>query len=360
MSERNARLLAGLSRDVPIIEIGPSFNAVAPRSAGWQVTTVDHAGQEALREKYRDSPGVDPGRIEEVDIIWRGGPLEEAFPPEARGSHAALIACHVLEHIPDPIGFLLAAERLLMPAGALLLALPDKRWCFDLFRPLSTTGQVLAAHLRRDSRHTAANLFDQMAYSAVRDGSGGWGPGATAEPLLVHSLEQAASWFEQGGQQADYVDCHAWQFTPASFALLVLELGELGAIDWRVDWIRPEPAMEFLVRLRRGRQVFDSPAAREAARLALLREMLIEQRAQTDWLVGQPPPASAPVRPPPKREPLDERLAAIEARLCDITEQLPPLVETAAWTRTALRPMRAAWRRALPLRRVVARLRGRR
>src|SRR4051812_1854717 len=52
MSGRNARLLEGVERNAPLIEIGPSFNPVAPKSAGWQVTIVDHASQADLVAKY--------------------------------------------------------------------------------------------------------------------------------------------------------------------------------------------------------------------------------------------------------------------------------------------------------------------
>lgn len=146
-----------------------------------------------------------------------------------------------------------------------------------------------------------------------------------------------------------YVDCHAWQFTPASFALLVLELSDLGLIDWRVEWIAPQPAVEFLVRLCRGRRQFSSREVREAERLALLRQVLLDLREQTDWVVDSPPVAD-PIA----------RLASIEAMLVQIAEvTLPPISSSAAETRAALRPARALWRRLLPLRRVVARLRGR-
>jgi len=124
-----------------------------------------------------------------------------------------------------------------------------------------------------------------------------------------------------------------------------------------VDWIAPQPAVEFLVHLRRGVRRFASPEAREAERLALLRRMLLELREQTDWMLDGGPPASLPAPAPVD---VVARLDAIDARLQHMADAtLPEIALTAAQARQAMRPARALWRRVLPLRQVVARLRGR-
>ena len=356
MTERNARLLGGLSKDDALIEIGPSFAPVAPKRDGWRTVVVDHASRDELVAKYTGHPHVDPAQIEEVDRIWTGGPLDALFPAAEHGTYRALLASHVIEHIPDPISFFALTARLLHPTeGVLSLAVPDKRWCFDLLKPPSTTGQVLAAHRARATRHAPAALFDHVAYYAEDAGRPSWG----REPLpglrLMASLELAKANFDAWSDAPDspYIDCHAWHFTPASFELLILELGALGLVDWHVDWIAPQPAVEFLVHLRRGVRRFASPEAREAERLALLRRMLLELREQTDWVPGVEAPAPVP-------NGVEARLDAIDARLRHIADAtLPEIALMAAQARQAMRPARALWRRVLPLRQVVARLRGR-
>jgi Methyltransferase domain len=368
MSERNARLLAGLGPADRLIEIGPSFNPVAPRSAGWQVTIVDHASREGLIAKYADTPSVDPAQIEAVDVVWQGGPLDEAVPAEHHGTYAALIACHVIEHLPDVVGFLRSAQALLDPTrGAMLLAVPDKRLCFDFFRPISTTGQFLSAHRTGRRRHSAAAMFDHVAYSASDGGRAGWSRAPLHELRLEHTLEQALQHFEVPDSDGEYRDCHAWQYTPASFELLILELGERGATDWRVEWLEPQPAVEFLVRLQRGRQRFSSAAAREARRFELLKRMVLELREQADCLLGGPALATEPglgaSAPWTDAGPLsgsEARLGAIEARLRRISEaQLPDIAASLGAAQEDLRPVRSALESLLPVRRAIARMRGR-
>lgn len=82
---------------------------------------------------------------------------------------------------------------------------------------------------------------------------------------------------------ARYVDCHAWQFTPASFELIVLELAALGAIDWRIDWIESQPSTEFLVSLSRPRLALAADDLQHR-RGELLERMIIEMRECADRL----------------------------------------------------------------------------
>jgi hypothetical protein len=43
MEDRPAELLEGIDRRSKILELGPSVSPMAPRSAGWDATVVDHA-----------------------------------------------------------------------------------------------------------------------------------------------------------------------------------------------------------------------------------------------------------------------------------------------------------------------------
>lgn len=360
MSERNARLLAGLATADRLVEIGPSFNPIAPKAAGWDVTIVDHASQEDLVTKYTGHPGVDTARIEAVDVIWRGGPLHEALPPERHGTYSALIASHVIEHLPDLVGFLRSAEQLLDPVrGALLLAVPDKRFCFDIFRPVSTTGQFLAAHRQGRSRHSAAAMFDHLAYSALDNHRLGWGREPVRQLRLAHRLDEALQQFDLASEAGEYADCHGWQYTPASFELLILEVAGLGFIDWQVEWLEPQPAVEFLVRLRRGRQAFPSVEAREARRLELLKCMVLELREMVDCLDE---PSAVPMRSPAQPAPAgtEARLDAMEARLRSIGDvQLPAIAASLGAVQEAFRPIHSALEALLPVRRAIARVRRR-
>ncbi|HEY7178234.1 MAG TPA: methyltransferase domain-containing protein [Gaiella sp.] len=273
--DRRTVLLAGVERDMRVLEIGPSYNPLAPRSEGWETCVVDHATREELIEKYRDpAHGVDVSRIEDVDVVWTEGGLDEAIPRELHGFDVCL-ASHLIEHTPDLVGFVQGVTAVLCEDGWLSLAVPDMRYCFDLLRAPTRVGQLLDAHARRASRHDLATLYDQRAYATRLDGHIAWEP--SADPRLVEllgSLEGARELLS--GPPAEYVDCHAWQFTPASFELAVLELSALGLLDVHVAASHDTVGCEFFVTLRRGADVPANAEELDRARLDLLRRSVSE------------------------------------------------------------------------------------
>ncbi len=296
---RRDLLLEGIPRTARLVEIGASFRPLVPKRDGWNTCVVDHDTREGLLAKYARA-AIDPDSIEVVDVLWTGGRLHDAFPREQLGTFDALIASHVLEHMPDLIAFLDSARQLVRDDGHLVFALPDKRWSFDFFRPPTLAGRVLLAHHDRRERHCPATLFDEVAYSVTLRGQPGWGAGAAADELaFAHPPGRAKTLFDAVCRpDDDYRDAHAWQFTPASFTLLILDLALAGVCDWRVEWVRPTPAVEFLGRLRPGRARFADDESLQRERLRLLREMARESIAHWRTLVGDEQPATNPAVAP--------------------------------------------------------------
>ena len=223
--DRRAVLLEGVRREMRILEIGASYSPLAPRKDGWNVRIVDHASREELVEKYSDPVhGVDVSRIEEVDVVWRGGPLDEAIGREHLGFDVC-VASHVVEHTPDLVGFLSGVMRLARPGRVAQPGSPDMRYCFDLLRTPTRAGE--------SSRPTAAARPSWLAAlvrpGGVRRRCGGddcVGAGRTsalagaqrARSAQCASLSPVA---RRHAPTAEYVDCPRWRFTPASFELLV-------------------------------------------------------------------------------------------------------------------------------------------
>ncbi len=232
---------------------------------------------------------ADAVRIEPVDFKWQGEALTTLIPPAMHGTFDGLIASHVGEHLPDLIGFLQDACALLKSEGLIALALPDKRVCFDFFQPLTTTGDLLAAHTERRARHQRRTFFNQAAYFVTRKGEGGWGHGENTAPFRLHnSLWQAQRAYDLADESpaSDYCDTHAWTFTPKSFELLVLELNLLGHIDWAIRAIEPAPGVEFYVWLERKQITMPEVEVNEL-RLSLLTAVIRENSGRhrsTGWI----------------------------------------------------------------------------
>jgi len=231
------------------LEIGPSYNPLLPKAEGFRVETVDYADQATLRAKYARTGNVDIARIEAVDHVTGGAPMSATI--KERGCYDFIVASHVIEHTPDLIGFVEDCALLLKPDGVLALAVPDKRFCFDLLQPITFAGAVLLAHEEKRTRPTAATVFDSVAYDVLRGGAIGWGEGETAPPTFAASIEAARGVAEAARQPGAYVDVHVWRFTPASFRLLIEDLHGIGALSLREKAIIPGQGNEFFAALSR-------------------------------------------------------------------------------------------------------------
>lgn len=283
---RQAKILASIDRSMRVLELGPLTGPIAPKANGWFTSVVDHTDREGLVDKYRSDPNVDTSRIEDVDFVWSRGPLTDAIPQELHGTFDAVIASHVLEHIPDPIGLLQSVARILRPAGVVSLVIPDKRFCFDFFKPLSAVGELLEAHARRAERHSRKARFDYEAYSISADGEFAFSRRPIRHISFFVSLHDAKRAFDTHASGADgpYADIHAWHFTPSSFELAVLELSELELIDFSVERSFPPEGCEFYVTLRNGRARYVGEEELQLRRLQLLRKTFDEVREQTELM----------------------------------------------------------------------------
>lgn len=337
MLSRTERLLGDAAKDrTLILEIGPCHAPIAPKAAGWKTHVVDHTDQAGLCKKYRASD-VDLAAIEPVDSIWTAGRLDAAVPEQLHGCFDRLIASHVIEHLPDPAGFLAAAGRLLRPDGVVALAIPDKRFCFDYFRPSTTTGEVLEAFFAGRSRHPARSLWNHLTTTISMGGVGAWGQHAVSVPAFLSNFgtPEAARACFAGGEGAAYEDCHAWVFTPAGFALLMLDLGQLGVTEWRIESLDGPAGCEFFAMLRRGVGSVADPAILQTRRIALLREQLAELGEQISFaeaggLLPNAHARSGAVPPGVADATMmflhhEHRLSEVERRVQRLYENLAPL-----------------------------------
>jgi SAM-dependent methyltransferase len=251
------------------LEIGAGFNPLLPKSEGYDIKVLDHASQEDLRHKYEGS-GVDLARIEPVDYVSSGGSLIATIGREACFDY--IVGSHVIEHSVDLLGLLIDCQRLLKAGGVVALAVPDKRFSFDVLRPVSSTGDVLQAHVEGRTRHSLGALFDEVAYNSLRGGALAWPPDAGGPLAFAGSLEAAYDIFEKSRREGTFHDIHAWQFTPSSFRLIVSDLHAVGYLGLREKAFLTAP-QEFFVALS------SDGAGPDAGRLTLAQRAIAESQA---------------------------------------------------------------------------------
>lgn len=367
LNDRVAKLLAGIPKSGKILEIGPSYNPIVTREAGWDCYSIDHGSQEELKAKYANDPNAGYGvRIQPVDFVWRGGPMESAVPKEHHGTFDACIASHVVEHTPDLVAFLNSIAVLLKPGGILTLAVPDKRYCFDYFQSITSTGDILEAHAAKRTRHTARSLFNGNATASLPNGAITVSQQDVSQtPLMMPALNLPDAWQlfarHDGTENTVYQDCHAWYFTPSSFRLIALDLRAMGLIPFAEERWFESNGCEFYIHLRRDSDAA-LPSGEELGRLreTLLRGIVFDLGVQTDLLVRRESDVPIPAyhrHAAQDKASLQEKLDSTKTRLKEKITQLEDVLAQAQQNQREIRQQVDAWNRRSWLQRATHKLR---
>lgn len=273
---RNEKLLLNCDINTSGLEIGPSYNPIAAKAAGYRVDILDHADARTLREKYKDH-NVDLSRIEEVDYVWSGQALHDLT--KKTDHYDWIIASHVIEHTPDLVSFLIQCELMLKPGGILSLAVPDHRYCFDVFRPVSTSGDVIQAFIEKRRKHSAGAIFDHFSMGAKKNGTLAWNKGVLGEYSLIHdTVKHAQAVLAYASSSDEYIDIHNWRFTPSSFKLTLADIHALGYVSFTIKTFFETEGFEFVCQLQKNTEK-EIKTASNINRLDLLMDIAKEAKA---------------------------------------------------------------------------------
>jgi hypothetical protein len=250
--DRKEKILQYINRNGQGIEIGPSYDPVAPKKDGYQVEIIDYMDREQLIVKYKNWQ-VRPEsleKIEEVDFIWKG---ENYATLTGKSKYYDwIIASHVIEHVPDLIGFLNDCDAILKVDGVISLVIPDKRYCFDHFRPISGISKIIDNHISGSRLPTPGAVAEFYLNRVSKADRIAWDSNTTGEYKVLHSMEQTLQEMKAVAE-GTYVDTHVWCFVPHSFRLIIQDLFQLGMTPFREIGFHSTEGCEFFITLgRRG------------------------------------------------------------------------------------------------------------
>lgn len=303
------------------LEIGALMKPIVTKDMG-QIEYVDRASTEELRRWYANQGHVDPSEVVEVDHVWGSQTLLDCV--GGQRSYDYVVASHVIEHIPDLLGWLQEIASVLADGGIASLAVPDKRYTFDILRRTSSASELVDAYVRGLRRPDPRQLFDHfMGYRDVDSEAIRSGRVSPADVPSQHDPRELMETCRRTLTTGEYIDAHCWVFTPASF-IEALELGSrLGVLPFEIAAFFPTlpGAHEFFVSLRRLPDSW-TPEARRGA-FAASRQRLAPADADGESAIDA----------------LARRAAVAEA-------ELAALRASTSWRLTApLRRVVSAWRR---------------
>lgn len=243
---REEKVLIKIDKSKIGIEIGPSHAPLAPKKNGFNVHIIDHMNREELIKKYTGH-NVNLENIEEVDFVWSGQSYAQLTGKSNYYNWA--IGSHLIEHTPDLITFLKECEEILKEDGVLSLVVPDIRFHFDYFRPITGISKVIDAYLQKNVIHTAGTAAEYHLNCSVRGGKIAWDQANRQEFSLLYSSADSYDQMQKVIKQKEYLDLHSWSFTPTSFRLMIQDLNDLGFISLKEMTFFPTAGSEFYITL---------------------------------------------------------------------------------------------------------------
>jgi len=265
---RTSQILSQVAINGVGLEIGPLDNPIAPKRAGFNIQTMDHMRKEDLKEKYSNDTNVNTDNIEEVDFIWDGRRYSEIT--GKTNYYDYILASHLIEHTTDLIGFFQECEEILNESGVLSLAIPDKRYCFDYFRPITSLSSIIDNHLLGNKTHSPGTVAEYFLYASLNSGKIGWTEKSKKEFTLCHSAEDAKKFMYNVIENNIFYDVHQWVFTPNSFRLILKDLQDLGFTNLREIAFHDTIGNEFFITLSKNGGNMEN-----SSRLQLLKEVCI-------------------------------------------------------------------------------------
>jgi hypothetical protein len=230
------------------LELGPLAKPVVSRDMG-DIRYIDHVDTAVLRARYAKHDGFDIDAIVPIDYVSHTGSIGDAVGADAPFDY--VIASHVIEHVPDIVGWLGDLRGVLRDGGVLSLAIPDHRRCFDALRSPTVTADLIDAYLTKPTIPTPRQVFDHYSSAVAWRGFISWEEEPPfAELVPVHSEAEAFERAAAAVDSDDYLDVHCWVFTPASFGRLIAALQRLQLVPFSLEWCSETVGGEFFATLR--------------------------------------------------------------------------------------------------------------
>ena len=238
----------------PILEIGPFFSPAFRRPKA-NVHYIDCLSTEALKKRAEKLKGAAIDNIPEIDYVWSGQRYAELIGRK----FSAIYSSHNIEHQPCLVAHLHDLESVLEKEGAVFLAVPDKRYCFDHFFSETNLADVVEAWAEGKKRHRLKDILEHRFFAAHNEPARHWrgdhGVNRGLSPLDDKRKVSFATELERLRSSGEYTDVHAWKFIPATFRALFDNLYSLKLTRLRIARLYPtvKNSNEFYAVLAFGR-----------------------------------------------------------------------------------------------------------
>jgi hypothetical protein len=210
--------------DLRILEIGALDNPIFRKDEGG-VYFADFFTQEELRLAHQNNPARMSSNIVPVDYVLRGRTLSQAVTQRVD----LTIASHVIEHVPDVIGWLGEIHSV---SRYLYLSVPDRRHTFDYFKPCTDAVDWIRWHDEKLDKPSYYQILRHLYYHASLKHGDSWAANIPDDHLLRFTMRDAMRSARELSET--YTDVHCSIFTADSFRRIFRDLRDTGLVPWSI------------------------------------------------------------------------------------------------------------------------------
>jgi SAM-dependent methyltransferase len=230
---RRGFVMSGLPTAGCGLEIAPYFNPMVDRSK-YEVFYVDCIDNDEIQRKASENPGSVGKNVPWIDAVWVPGKRLSDCVRGRKFSYA--VASHVMEHVPNPLGWLGEILECVEVGGRVAIMLPMRTKSMDFYRQNTTFGQIVGWSIEKPSRPTPTQVMDFLSQSFFHQG----------EPIVAermppfeeaprhYSDRDALGYAEFVWKEKHYLDVHCSTWTPETFMEIFGRLHEVGLLSAKV------------------------------------------------------------------------------------------------------------------------------
>ena len=210
-----------------ILEFGALDNPTFRRPE-YTVKYLDYASKEELNEKNSANPRYALDKLVDVDFVGLGS-VDQTF--------ELAVANHVIEHVPDIIGWINDIADILTKDGRLFLSIPDKRYTFDIARRETNFIDLMRMDRNKVEKPDFYQILDHLYFHKKVNAKEAWAGGIDDKLKTMRFSPQAAVEAATKAANSSYASVHCHVFTRDSFEETYNILVELGLVTLKLDAI---------------------------------------------------------------------------------------------------------------------------
>lgn len=227
-----------LSENDRILEFGPLNRPTAAKDKFPNVKFADIRSTEDIKKLYTSNDylkatgvTVDTDTIVDIDYVIKDS-YKNTFKDAEKFD--VIILSHVIEHIPDIIGFFTDVATILKDDGKLVIIYPDARYCFDHFRNGTRFIDAYEVYDKRVSN--AASVFD-FTYNVVKENDAAffWQGSDIMSKLPENGFSASIEKYNMAikGKLPD--DVHFWPFSDYQFIKFLYDMNRADLLKFNVS-----------------------------------------------------------------------------------------------------------------------------